>query len=675
MKSERMQIGGRCLVAGAMLLGAAVTAAGWASMSAPAVAEESDVICQAGDVCRMVKTRLPLRALPRVSSNIYQEKDANGPVVESNVPAFIPLYVFERIDVSYADPIHPKGWFRVGKSREKAIGYMRAADALEWKSAVVVSYSHRGVGENERKPVIMFKDSGPLRDLVLDPKLSEKAQEYYRKITGRDVPPEVITREPDTYVDIKKKFYLLPVLESMDLTDQGIDDTHILQIAAAVPNQRAEAADLCTTERPDFADCIKKVGKVGDDELKIDVVYVIDLTGSMQPYVDAVKEAARNSARLFAQAVGSSDRIRFGFVGFRDNLDSDPENEFVVKNFTPELVSREKLVELIEKFGIAKAGGDLQEEVFHGVLEGLNSHWDNNSLKVLFLIGDASSHDVTHRFATTDKDARALRLLANEQDIKIGAVYIKNSKQAVDWQRGIEQFSALSMNAPPRPSFRTSEEDPTLIQNAILEATAEMVDHIKSLYKTTKGPAAAEINPFSDAFRVGLVEFIGKATEPPKDITAWVLDKDLTNLARRAFDIHVLCTRKDLDELTDALQKLIDAYETNKMTNEGFFKTLQAITTLRSLDGGEVSKATNLARTSLLPRWIDALPYKSEITSMRFSDFEEQSADKSQQLQAKLRSLVTTYRAIQERQESWVKLNEVMRYEDYVYPLLLDNLP
>jgi hypothetical protein len=48
---------------------------------------------------------------------------------------------------------------------------------------------------------------------------------------------------------------------------------------------------------------------------------------------------------------------------------------------------------------------------------------------------------------------------------------------------------------------------------------------------------------------------------------------------------------------------------------------------------------------------------------------------KSQQLQTELRSLVTTYRAIQERQESWVKLNEVMRYEDYVYPLLLDNLP
>src|SRR5262249_18782570 len=156
-------------------------------------------------ICRITKTRLPLRALPRVNSSVYLEKDVESAVVEANLPAFIPLYVFERVDISYDDPIRPKGWLRVGKSREKPIGYMRAADALEWKSAVVVSYSRRGVGENERKPVIMFKERGALRELVLGPKLAEKAGQYYQMLASRNVPPEVITREPDTYVDIKKK--------------------------------------------------------------------------------------------------------------------------------------------------------------------------------------------------------------------------------------------------------------------------------------------------------------------------------------------------------------------------------------------------------------------------------------------------------------------------------------
>jgi serine/threonine-protein kinase PpkA len=240
-----------------------------ASTATPAAAD-AEIACEPNDVCRIVKTRLPLRVLPRVNSNIYQDKDGGSPVIEANVPAFVPLFVFERSDVSYADPIRPSGWFRVGKNRDKAIGYMKAADALEWKTAVVVSYAHRGVGENERRPVIMFKDSAPLRSLVLDPKLSDRADKYYSRLISKDVPDEVITREPDTYVDIKKKFYLLPVIESMDLSDQGIDDAHILQIAAAVPNARAKAEDMCTTERKDFAECSKKVGAVTDDELKID---------------------------------------------------------------------------------------------------------------------------------------------------------------------------------------------------------------------------------------------------------------------------------------------------------------------------------------------------------------------------------------------------------------------
>src|SRR5215813_10362274 len=118
MTSEQMANGRRRSTTAAILLASAIAAAAWASMSVPAAAEASDVVCQTGDVCRMVKTRLPLRVLPRVSSNIYQDKDSGAGVVEANVPAFIPLYVFERIDVSYADPIRPKGWFRVGKNRE-----------------------------------------------------------------------------------------------------------------------------------------------------------------------------------------------------------------------------------------------------------------------------------------------------------------------------------------------------------------------------------------------------------------------------------------------------------------------------------------------------------------------------------------------------------------------------
>jgi hypothetical protein len=633
---------------------------------------EGDIVCEANDICRIAKTRLPLRVLPRVNSNVYQAKDAKSQVVEADVPAFIPLLVFERIDVSYADPIRPAGWFRVGKTKDAPIGYMRAADVLEWKSAVVVSYTHRGVGDNERKPVIMFKDRKPLEDLVIDPKLPERSKEYYDLLAANKAPSEVITREPDTYVDIKKKFYLLPVLEAIDLSDQGIDDARVLQIAAAVPDKRASAADQCTTERRDFAECKRREGTVTAEELRINVVYTIDFTASMEPYIEAVKEATKDSAKIFAQATKAEDRIRFGLVGYRDHPDSAPNFEFVAKNFTPELVSREELVKVITKYGQTRDGGDYPEDVFAGVLEGLNSHWDPGAIKLLFLVGDASGHEPSHKFSTTGKDARALRQLASEQGVNIGAIYIKSARATEDWPIAFEQFRRLADN-PGGNHFRAVDENANEIKNAVLEVTVEMREQIRKMQ--LRPGAAGSDNPFAGAFRAALVEFVGKATEPPKDITAWVTDRDLTNLARRSFDVHVLVTRKDLDELTKGLQDLIDAYEGAKLTNEAYFKTLQSITTLRGLDGGDVSRATVLAKTNLLPRWIEALPYKSQITSLKFSDFEEMTADKTQQLQAKLRSLITTYRAIQERQDSWVKLNDKMKHEDHVYPLLLDNLP
>jgi len=54
-----------------VLVGITLTIALGRAISSPAVAASSDVVCEPNDVCRIVQTRLPLRALPRVNSNIF----------------------------------------------------------------------------------------------------------------------------------------------------------------------------------------------------------------------------------------------------------------------------------------------------------------------------------------------------------------------------------------------------------------------------------------------------------------------------------------------------------------------------------------------------------------------------------------------------------------------------
>ena len=670
------------LTAGAGL-GLVLATAGPAAAQATAAAVDG-YICADKDVCRNEKTRLPLRVLPRVQSNIYERMDKGSKVVQSDVAAFVPLFVFKREKVSYADPLRPEGWFQVGPTRDRPVGFMHAADALEWRTAIVLSYTHRGVGDSERSPVIMFKDKKPLEDFVLADGLRERAAQYYTRLKSGDVPDGIITREPDTFVDIRKKFYLLPVIESRSLDDQGLDDVHILQLAAAVPDKRAvKPEELCTTERRDFAKCAEETGTVRDDELRVNVVYVMDFTGSMGRAMEAVTRGMSNSARVFAQASKEANRVRFGLVAYRDHMDADPKNEFVTRNFTNSFLGSE-FVDIMRRHAKPLAGGDLEEEVIAGLIDGLNnSKWEDGAVKLIFLIGDASGHDPSHRFSTTGKDARFVRNEANIHGVQIAAIYIKNPDQSTDWAKGMQQFRELAENPGSEPAFRAAEnDDANAIENAISEATNMMVERLRRL-KPERSPSSAATTAarraprdttLPRAFEVGLVEFIGKATEPPKDITAWVVDKDLTNLGRKSFDVHVLVTRNDLEQLTRGLQSVIDAYELHESTGEGFFKSLQALTTVAALDE-PVSRAMAIGRTNVLPRWIEALPYKSEITAMKFDDFEQMTPDKRTQLNAKLRSLVKLYKSILERPQNWQKLNDQMPPEDHVYPLALENMP
>jgi hypothetical protein len=188
----------------------------------------SEIQCQAGKVCRIVSTSLPLRALPRDLSNVYSEPDTRSKVITQNIKAFEPLYVFERKNV--------EGWYQVGKKVKEPLGWRQAKDILEWKPALVVSFTPHKMGVEQRYPVVMFKTKEALKQVVEAPEARTQAIYAGLKAIPPQVPEGIISVEPTRFVDIEKVFYLLLVLdfEQVDLF------TRILQIASAVPGSRAD---------------------------------------------------------------------------------------------------------------------------------------------------------------------------------------------------------------------------------------------------------------------------------------------------------------------------------------------------------------------------------------------------------------------------------------------------
>lgn len=209
----------------------------------------SEIQCQAGKVCRIVSTSLPLRALPRDLSNVYSKPDTASTVISNNIKAFKPLYVFEKKNVDLSDPAFPKGWYQVGENAKTPLGWMQTKDVLEWQHALVVLFTPPGT--ERRNQVLMFKNKDALMQLIEADDLPKRAQAIYAglKAVPPKVPESLISIEPARFVD--KVFYLLPVLD-FEQVDLFYENTRVLQISTVVPGNRAEESSPDIVENPLF---------------------------------------------------------------------------------------------------------------------------------------------------------------------------------------------------------------------------------------------------------------------------------------------------------------------------------------------------------------------------------------------------------------------------------------
>ncbi|RPH22166.1 MAG: VWA domain-containing protein [Alteromonadaceae bacterium TMED7] len=142
-----------------------------------------------------------------------------------------------------------------------------------------------------------------------------------------------------------------------------------------------------------FAAYIDSLSKSG-----LDVVFVIDVTGSMDWVIAEVNERIIDIGEVIRGLVPVA---RFGVVAYRDF--GDPE--FVTK-IQPLTFSQQKISRFLEGLE-AKGGGSYQEAISEALTVAVNdSGWRRDAQKVVILIGDAPPHE--ENFETILKLASAL---------------------------------------------------------------------------------------------------------------------------------------------------------------------------------------------------------------------------------------------------------------------------
>jgi serine/threonine-protein kinase PpkA len=642
---------------------------------------------------------LPLKVLTKPFAKIFAAPQENAQKVRENVPAFSAFYVYQK----------ENGWYQVGSDNHgKKLGWMLADDVIEWKQNLVVEFTH----PEGRKPVLLFGAKEVLDHIVNEPKNSrvEQVRSLYDTIERGDLPPNfpVRTMEPRRSVKSRDQFYVLPIV-NFEETEMDGREGRLLQLAAAT---RQRGAVLLKSER-DRSDLKREANQKYAPGVKVDLVFVMDLTLSMGPFADRTLEMINSCLRR----IGADDQVveamRFGFWGYRDFPENCPGIEFNTRNYTPSLQRLSEFATTLRSVKETKVDSvDYPEDVFAGVADAIQkTQWRKDALRFIVLVGDAPGRGPgEYDPACTAPDRpvgtrsgmneESIRHLADESHVYVSALYLSVPKWRQYEASGERQFRTIAHNPNDQPggeNVRVLNARDTAVYKQTAQSLADgIMDHVKEAQGRGDGPPVTNTNTSGkvnveneeqarnagrdlagNMFRGAMVEWLGKVDPAtiPRDVTAWASDKDLLDSAIQSLEVQVLLTKDELNSLKLVLDRVLNAGMRGKITGEDFFQALRAVVAAAASSPEQIQTAETLAKTGLVPDFLKGLPYQSALMDMSNEYWRNMSTDQQDQFLRGVESKLQFYQAIHDNSENWQFLNEGDDRDNWVAGVPLQQLP
>ena len=144
---------------------------------------------------------------------------------------------------------------------------------------------------------------------------------------------------------------------------------------------------------------IKKIEKILSDNQssinEFDIVFLIDSTASMGPYIEAAKSESKNISRDLRKLYPEMN-FQYGYIFYRDPIDSKDDIHEII-NLTDQVNDLPFEIGKIQAYG----GEDVPED-WVGAYKKVNNeiNWRNGN-KVIFHLADAGAHG--ERFTPSDK--------------------------------------------------------------------------------------------------------------------------------------------------------------------------------------------------------------------------------------------------------------------------------
>lgn len=618
-------------------------------------------------------TALDQRILTRPGALLH--KAPGGDAID-RPSVFTSFYVFDRKSEADAE------WLEVGAARRgDKTAWVLAAQTFEWKQTITLGFE----GRAGRLPVMFFEDKEPLKTFMTAPDLSNRAEILAAKIELGEGAGDsgVIALEPATQVSLTDQFYLLPILD-FDKVSLNRRSQKLLEVASVNLNAESQPA-------PEV-----KPFKTG-------IVFVVDTSISMQPYIDTTREALR---RILSdlKASGQGDHFSLGLIGFRGDSREVPGLEYTAQQFHPLQADFDEAAFLAAIEGMKAATVSSKhnsEDGLAGMLAASQietwSQFDGRYVIYVsdagMLVGEAQGSQVQ------STPALLAERLRKDQNIATFGLFLEAPSGQRHHEEARAQLTQLTwQEAAGRPLlFPIANADVSAFEGAVsglVSALLEQVTIATAAAASGANPCAASpedlrcaADQIGHAMRLA---WLGRQeqTQAPATYTSWVSDVAFDDTTRRTLSPRVLLTRAQLNDLYVTLKSILEAAQSAEQVEpEKFFSVLRTTLSHTMRDPGlgagiDSSGAARLASLQdfddlgdLVADYLRNLPYESDLASETLESWVARDPAGRYEFIQSLRSKLQIYELYHADIANWISLNPEAGDEEKVYPLPLEFMP
>lgn len=605
--------------------------------------------------------------------------DAAGAAPGAAQPAFSRFYVYERAQADGHE------WLRVGPDTQgKSIGWLPGDCTVTWKMQLTLAFTNPA----NRDRLLFFKERNQLEGILDAPDPVSQVAPIRAKLKHNTEAPGVLAQEPEFFVDMQKNFYLLPVLSGEEvMTEEGFR-TRILNVASV-----SKAQDQ-GTQAPSAA-AASPATKTQLKAFSAAVVFVIDSTISMDPYIDRTREAIK---RVYAQIEKENlgQQVKFGLVAYRSSTKAVPGLEYVSKMYADPNTVKDGADFLSKVADLKQAkvsSSAFDEDAYAGVMHAVDKvDWSQFGARYVVLITDAGAIDGGDKLSSTGLGAEQVKIEASNPGVALYTLHLKTPSGAKNHSAAEAQYRTLSNYPGTNTSlyYPVNAGDVEAFGRKVDSLAAAITQQVKSAYlgedaigsATNAKADPADKKMLEDAALIGhamQLAYLGKTTgtQAPPVFEAWISDRDLIKQNVPTTDVRVLLTKAQLSDLSDVLKQILDAANEGMISPSDMFARLRSVAATMGADPNQLKQGstTRVADLGVLGEYLQDLPYQSEVLNLDEETWKGWDGLAQEKFIRNLSTKLRHYQRYNADVDRWVALAPGADSRDNVYPVPLEMMP